>query len=252
MSITVGIIASKAADDIADCLESVAWADERLVILDTRSADATGSIAERLGARVVPHVFENFAQQRNFGLEIARGDWLFYIDTDERATPALSEEIRRATASGERSGWWVPRRNIILGHETRHGGWYPDYQLRLMRRDVVRYDPAREVHEIVILPGEAGYLQEPLVHYNYRTMAQFAAKQRQYTQYEARILRKQGIRPRPWTYFAQPWREFWRRYVTLEGYRDGWHGLRLCLLVAYHYGFVVTLRLGRLWRAVTD
>lgn len=246
--ITAAIIASNAEGDIADCLESVAWADDRLVILDTRSADATGELAERLGARVVSHVFQDFARQREFGLSIAQGAWVFYIDTDERATPALAEEIRAAVREGEHAGWWVPRRNFILGCETRHGGWYPDYQLRLMRCDRAHYDLTREVHEIVEIEGSEGYLHEPLLHYNYRTMAQFVAKQRLYIAYEAQILFKQGVRPKVRTYLAQPLREFQRRYIALQGYRDGWHGLRLCALVAYYYGFLVTVRLAQLWR----
>ncbi|MBC7315348.1 MAG: glycosyltransferase family 2 protein [Chloroflexi bacterium] len=216
---------------------------------DTRSADATGAIAERLGARVVPHPFEDFARQRNVGLDLAEGEWIFYLDTDERCSPALAEEIRAAVLREEYAGWWVPRRNIILGREVRYGGWYPDYQLRLLRRGRARYDLSRPVHEVVQLQGPAGYLQAPLLHYNYRTMAQFRAKQRQYIGYEAQIRYQQGIRPKPWTYFLQPLREFWRRYVTLKGYRDGLHGLRLCALVAYYYGFLVTVRLGRLWRS---
>lgn len=246
--ITAAVIASNAEGDITDCLASLSWADERLVILDTRSADATGELATRLGARVVPHIFEDFARQREFGLSIAQHEWVFYLDTDERATPALAEEVRAAVRQGEHDGWWVPRRNFILGHETRHGGWYPDYQLRLMRRGRAHYDMTREVHEIVLLEGSEGYLRAPLLHHNYRTMPQFIAKQRQYIAYEAQILFKQGVRPKPWTYLLQPLREFRRRYLTLQGYRDGWHGLRLCLLVAYYYGFLVTMRLGRLWK----
>lgn len=246
--LSAAIIASNAAEDIAECLQSVAWADERLVILDTRSADATGELAERLGARVVPHVFEDFARQRNYALSIAACEWVFFIDTDERATPALAAEIRAAIRQGEHQGWWLPRRNFILGRETRHGGWYPDYQLRLMRRDCAHYDLTRQVHEIVLIEGTEGYLQEPLLHYNYRSMAQFVAKQRQYIAYEAQILHQQGVRPKPWTYVTQPLREFRRRYIVLRGYRDGWHGLRLCALVAYYYGFLVTVQLGRLWR----
>ncbi|MBC7255378.1 MAG: glycosyltransferase family 2 protein, partial [Chloroflexi bacterium] len=190
-----------------------------------------------------------FARQRNVGLDLAEGEWIFYIDTDERCSPALAEEIRAAVLREEYAGWWVPRRNIILGREVHYGGWYPDYQLRLLRRGRARYDLSRPVHEVVQLQGPAGYLQSPLLHYNYRTMAQFRAKQRQYIGYEAQIRYQQGIRPKPWTYFLQPLREFWRRYIALKGYRDGLHGLRLCALVAYYYGFLVTVRLGRLWRS---
>lgn len=246
--LTVAILARDNQDEIADCLRSVSWADERIVILDTRSRDATAAIAREVGARVILHRFANFAEQREFGLSTVRGEWLFYVDTDERATPALAEEIRRAIEDESRVGWWVPRRNFIWEREIRHGGWHPDYQLRLLKLGYAHYDPRREVHEIVRLEGREGYLQEPLIHHNYRTVAQFVERQRFYATYEADIRHKQGLRPRPWTYLLQPLREFWRRYVVLGGYRDGLHGLGLCLLVAYYYGFVVTAKLAARWR----
>ena len=247
--VAVAILAGNSKDDIADCLESVAWADERIIILDTRSVDRTAVIAQEMGARVVPHAFEDFARQREFGLSTPRGEWLFYVDSDERATPALAQEIRQVVEDDKRVGWWVPRRNFVWGHEIRHGGWHPDYQLRLLKLGHAHYDLTREVHEIVILDGEEGYLQEPLLHYNYRTLGQFVTKQRQYVGYEAKMRYDQGVRPKPWTYVLQPLREFWRRYVSLGGYKDGLPGLVLCSLVAYYYGFLVTCRLGRLWRS---
>lgn len=247
--LTVGILARNNEADIADCLESVAWADERIVILDTRSNDRTAEVAQQAGARVVPHAFQDFARQREFGLSVAKGEWLFYVDSDERATADLAEEVRQAVEDDAPVGWWVPRRNVIWGREIRHGGWYPDHQLRLLKVGHAHYDMTRKVHEIVELDGDDGYLREPLIHYNYRTLGEFAIKQRQYIGYEANILYKERRRPRPWTYVLQPLREFWRRYVCLEGYKDGLHGLVLCLLVAYYYGFLVTVRLGRLWRA---
>jgi hypothetical protein len=120
--------------------------------------------------------------------------------------------------------------------------------LRLLRVGRARYDPTRPVHEVVILNGTAGYLTEPLLHENYGTLSQYIAKQRHYTDLDAALLRDRGIRPRPWTYLAQPLREFWRRYVALQGYRDGLPGLSLCLWTAYYYGLVTTVKLGRLWR----
>jgi (heptosyl)LPS beta-1,4-glucosyltransferase len=246
-TLAVAILARDNESEIAACLESVSWADERLVLLDTRSTDRTAAIAAACGARVVTHPFVNFAQQREFGLSLPTTDWLFYLDSDERATPALGQELRQVILQ-EAVGWWVPRRNFIWGRETRHGGWHPDYQLRLLRLGHAHYDPTREVHEIVLLEGAEGYLREPLLHYNYHTLGQFANKQRQYVALEAGILYKSGVRPKPWTYLSQPLREFRRRYVQLRGYRDGVHGLLLCTLVAYYYGFRVTVELGRLWR----
>lgn len=244
-SVAVGILARNNEDEIAACLESVAWADERIVILDTRTTDRTSAIAASMGARVVAHRFEDFARQREFGLSLPSTDWLFYVDSDERATPALAAEIRQVIEREDCVGWWVPRRNMIWGKEIRHGGWYPDYQLRLLRLGYAHYDMTREVHEIVELDGQEGHLREPLIHHNYRTVRQFIAKQQQYVDLEAGIRLKQGIRPHAWTYPLQPLREFKRYYWSLRGYRDGFHGLLLSLLVAYYYGFKVTWRLGQ-------
>jgi (heptosyl)LPS beta-1,4-glucosyltransferase len=254
-TLAIGILAGNSEDDIASCLQSVAWAAERIVILDTRSVDRTAEIATAMGARVVPHDFEDFARQREFGLSLPESEWLFYVDTDERVTPALAEELRAVTAphsspnGGEAPvGWWVPRRNVIWGKEIRHGGWFPDHQLRLLKLGYAHYDLTRQVHEVVCLDGPEAFLREPLIHHNYRTIGQFVAKQGQYVDLEADILYRQGVRPKAWTPFSQPLREFWRRAIRLQGVRDGFHGLLLCALVAYYYGFVVTRRLAQRWR----
>ena len=222
--------------NIVPCLESVAWADERIVVLDPRTTDRTAELARQAGARVVERPFVNFADQHQAALGLATHDWVFSIDADERATPELAEEICRATGQPSPVGWWVPRHNIIWGRQIRHTGWYPDYQLRLMRRSRVHYDPEREVHELVILDGEEGYLHNALVHYNYRTVAEFLHKTERYTAFEAGILRKAGVRPRLRSLVGQPLREFWRRYVEYQGYRDGGHGLLLSILMAYYRG----------------
>ena len=222
--------------NIVDCLRSVEWADERLVVLDPRTTDRTGELAREAGARVVERTFTDFADQHQAALSLARYDWVLSLDADERVTPELAQEVREAIGRESPVGWWVPRHNIIWGREIRHAGWYPDYQLRLMRRDRARYDPGRPVHELVILDGEAGYLRNALVHYNYRTVGEFLRKQDHYAALHARALRAAGVRPRWRSLLGQPAREFWRRFVTLEGYRDGGHGLLLSVLVAYYQG----------------
>lgn len=222
--------------NIVACLESVAWADERLVVLDPRSTDRTAELARAQGARVVEREFVNFSDQHQAALALASHDWVFSIDADERMTPALAEEVRRVIRQPTPVGWWVPRHNIIFGRRIRYTGWYPDYQLRLMQRSRARYDPDRQVHELVFLDGEEGYLEQALVHYNYRTVGEFLQKTGRYTALEAEILRQAGVQPRGRSLVGQPVREFWRRYVTLQGYRDGGHGLLLSLLMAYYRG----------------
>jgi (heptosyl)LPS beta-1,4-glucosyltransferase len=243
--LSVVILTLNEENNIAACIESVNWADE-VVVFDAESSDRTREIAASAGAVVRQHPFSNYADQRQAALDRSEATWVFFVDADERATPELAAEVRRVIAGGEAVGYWVPRRNFMFGRWIRGGGWYPDYQLRLLRPDRARYDPNREVHEIVVLDGPAGYLENPLTHYNYDTVAQFRAKQNRYINFEAKILGDAGVRPKPYTYVTMPLREFWRRFVTLKGYRDGRYGLLLAGLMSY-YTLLTYLRLRRLY-----
>ncbi|HSJ52369.1 MAG TPA: glycosyltransferase family 2 protein [Anaerolineae bacterium] len=238
------VLAHNEERHIGECLDSLAWTDDRLV-LDDFSTDRTVEIARERGARLVQHALENFAAQRNRGLSMAGAEWVLFVDTDERVTPELAAEVRRVIAYEDdraRNGWWIPRHNYMIGHRMRGGGWYPEHQLRLLRTARARYDPARPVHEVVVLEGEAGTLENPLIHYNYDTVAQFRTKMGRYTRYEAQILHEQAVRTRPWTMVSMPLREFWRRFVTLRGYRDHVYGLLFCGLMGW-YTFVTYRRL---------
>jgi hypothetical protein len=156
--------------------------------------------------------------------------------------------VRAATTNpGGRDGFWIPRRNIICGREVRGAGWWPDEQLRLLRRQRARFDPERIVHELALLQSPAGHLSQPLLHHNYESLGEFCRKQDRYSSLEARRLYQQGMRPRRRSLVGQPAREFWRRYVTLRGYREGWLGLALSSLLAY-YTLLTYRRLAALWR----
>jgi len=229
---------------ISDCLRSLDWADSR-VVFDSGSEDETLPSAQQNGAQVLTHPFTDFASQRNAALDAVQADWIFFVDADERATPQLATEVRRVIAyRGEaaRAGWWVPRHNIMIGHRMRGGGWYPDPQLRLLRRGRARYDPERPVHETVILDGAAGTLKNVLIHYNYDSVAQFRHKMLRYTDLECRILHERGVRVHPWTSVSMPVREFWRRFVSLAGYKDHVYGVLFCGLMAW-YTFVTYWKL---------
>ena len=245
MSLVAIILTGNEASNVAACIESVKWADSVLVF-DSFSTDDTVKIATDTGARTIQHAFASYTAQRNAALEAVTDDWVFFIDADERSTPEQAEEIRRRIASETFDGYWVPRHNYIFGRLTRHTGWYPDYQMRLLRRAKAYYDTSRDVHELVVLEGEAGYLATPLIHYNYRSLDHFLKKQEVYTDYAARDLFRQGIRAKPQNYVLQPLRQFKWRFVTLQGYRDGLHGLRLSLLMAW-YEFQKYVRLNREW-----
>ena len=242
--LAVVVLTKNEEGNIRACLQSVGWAD-KLYVLDSLSTDRTVELARQAGAEVRQRPFANYPDQRNAALEMFAAEWIFFVDADERGTPELGAELRRVIIAGSTVGWWVPRHNYIWGRWIRHAGWYPDYQLRLLKRGFARYDPTREVHEVVILDGPEGHLQNPLIHYNYATVRQFLRRQDFYADYEASILVKQGLRPRLHNLVLQPLREFLRRYVSLQGYKDGGHGLLLSLLMAY-YTFVAYWRARRI------
>jgi glycosyltransferase involved in cell wall biosynthesis len=246
--LTAIILTHNEAANIQDCIASLRFTDH-ILVFDSYSTDDTVALAQQAGAQVIQHPFENYASQRNAALKAVTGttEWVLFVDADERVTPESAAEIAEKIRESNYAGWRIPRHNYIFGKLTRGAGWYPDYQTRLLRVGQARYDPARHVHELVILDGPEGTLNQPLIHYNYRDVAHFARKQRQYAAYDARILFEQGIRPKPQNYVLQPWRQFWWRLVTLKGYRDGLHGLWLSVLLAW-YEFGKYLLLRRLWQ----
>lgn len=232
--LTAVVLTYNESEHIAACLETLQFAD-RLLVFDSYSDDETVAIARSSGADIIKqHTFHNFALQRNAALKWLKGksDWVLFIDADERVPLELAEEICGAVSETGYAGWRMSRHNYICGKLTLFGGWYPDYQTRLLRLDRARYDPERPVHEVVILDGRLGTLQTPLVHHNYRNWAQFQQKQRVYAGFHAAQLQKEGIRPKWRQFWLPPLREFRRRYFTLGGYRMGWHGLRLSWLMA--------------------
>lgn len=238
------ILTRNEARHIEACLNSVSWTHAQMVV-DCGSTDATVDLARARGAIVLHRDWDGWAGQRTFAINEAfrRGyRWIFFVDADERVPPELSTEATRvveasdaAHAAGDTTapvGFWVPRRNIIAGKWVRHAGWDPDYQLRLFRTDRGRYDPARPVHELVLLDGPDAHLEARLVHYNYDDWQHFWIKQQRYARIEAAARVSRGHRVRPHNFVLQPWREFWRRYVTLEGWRSGTHGIMLAILLA--------------------
>jgi hypothetical protein len=245
VSVTTIVPTLNEEHNVLDCLGSLAWADRR-VVFDCFSTDGTVGLARQAGAEVLRHPFENYAQFHNAAMELVEAEWILFVDADERATPELAREVRAVTdGSHEEVAWAVPRHNYIFGRLTLGAGWYPDYQTRLLLRGHVRWE--RPVHEVAIVDGPQGHLRNPLIHYNYDDLADFIDRQDRYTDVDAGILFEQGLRPGLYTPYAQAARQFWWRFVTLGGARDGLHGLWLSMLMAY-YEAVKYRRLARLWR----
>jgi len=224
------ILARDEAANLPGCLAALAWADERVVVVDPASADATEAVARRQADRVVVRLFDDFAAQRNAGLAIAGGDWVFAVDADERATPDLAAEVRRAVndPGAAHVGYRVPIRSVILGRPFRFSGTQHDLPLRLFRRDRGRWVGA--VHETVELAGPAGRLRNPLEHRTIPDMQTFLRKINEYTTLEAAKLEREGRAFRAADLAARPPWTFLKLYLGKQGYRDGLEGLAFCTL----------------------
>jgi glycosyltransferase involved in cell wall biosynthesis len=247
--LSVAIIAKDEQRHIGAALTSVVGlANEVIVLLDSRTRDRTAAISHEHGAQVIIEPWRGFAAQRNRALDLCVGDWVLFLDADERVTEELRNEILGIGDSGlgtgrktfpipnpqsPIAGYWIPRHNQFFGKTLRGGGWYPDHQLRLLLRGHARYDTSRPVHEFAELDGPAGYLTQHLLHLNIEDMDELWRKQTSYAIQEAQALYQTGKRARWRNFVGAPLREFQRRYVALGGYRDGAIGLLMCATLAY-------------------
>jgi glycosyltransferase involved in cell wall biosynthesis len=170
--ISVAVIAKDEADRISRLLESVAFADEVVVVVDSISSDDTVPICRRAGARVVEHAWEGYARQKQFALTQARSPWVLSLDADEAVSAALAAEMVAAVdrAQERTAGFSMPRLSRYLGRWIRHGGWYPDRKVRLVRHGSAAWSDDG-LHEKLTVKGEVAYLKNPILHYVYRNIS---------------------------------------------------------------------------------
>ena len=229
MSLSVIIIAKNAEATIRRCLESVAWADE-IVVVEHGSADRTAGICREVGAKVhqTPD-WPGFGPQKNRALELARGDWVLSLDADEWVTPELRADIGRAIASpGGNTAFRFPRRSSFCGRFMRHSGWWPDYVTRLFRRGTARFSDAL-VHEKVVVSGAVGTLKPPLLHESVTDLDQMLVKMNAYSTASARAFHENGRRASLVTALVHGGWMFFRTYVLRAGFLDGREGLMLAI-----------------------
>jgi glycosyltransferase involved in cell wall biosynthesis len=217
------------------CLESVAWADE-IVVVDAESQDKTVQIAREFTDQVVVRPWPGFAPQKNFALDLARGDWILSLDADEEVSAELREEVAQTIADPTAAdGYAMPRRNIFWGRWVRHGGLYPDWQVRLFRRGRARFLD-RDVHESVRVEGRVDRLRGALLHRSYRDVADFLARADRYSTLAAEEWARSGRPGRARDIVLQPLGRFLGMYLVRRGCLDGWRGLLLATLYAYYVG----------------
>lgn len=227
MRISAIVITRNEAANIVDCLASVAFCDERIVV-DGGSDDDTVALARAAGARVETHAWEGFGKQKNFALSLATGDWVLSLDADERVSAPLAAEIAQAIASGTADAYAVPRLSSFCGRTMRHSGWYPDYVVRLFRRGRANFSDDL-VHERVVCEGTVGRLNNALHHAPVRRLEDALARMDRYSTAGAEMLVASG---RKVSFMSGILHGFWtfvRTYVLQGGFRDGAEGFLLAI-----------------------
>ena len=229
--ISVILIAQNEERHLRDCLQSVAWADE-IIVVDGGSSDRTVEIAREFTEKVYQNAWPGFAAQKRFALQKAGLPWVLSIDADERITPELRDEILAKLDADDlpESGFYLPRLSTFLGKFIRHSGWYPGYQLRLFQREKTSVIEA-SVHEGFRVDGQLGHLRNHMLHYTHASLAESLARLNRYSTLEARD-RSGRRKVRWWDFVTHPIAAFFNKFVALKGYRDGMHGFVLAAVTA--------------------
>lgn len=250
-NLTVLIPTYNEEENIKDCLESVKWADNILVV-DSFSNDSTLDIVKHYDVKILQHEYINSASQKNWALNQISTEWVLIVDSDERVTEELKGEIQSIINNkGEHTGYYIPRKNYFLSKWMKYSDWYPDYNMRLFKLREGRYEE-RAVHAHVKLEGTVGYLQGHLVHYSINTISQYIKKMDRYSSWEAteRIKKKEGKVDFNWKQSSnrmrakflwhflplKPFLRFFWSYILRKGFLDGYHGFILGVFnIFYEY-----------------
>lgn len=277
--ISILIPAKNERANLRACLESCGFAAE-VVVVDSASTDGTREIALAMGATLIDFKWDGqFPKKKNWALATIpwRHEWVFILDADERITPELATELQRVVAASELDGYYVNRRFWFLDGWLRHCGYYPSWNLRLFRHRLGRYEELagaddtasgdNEVHEHVVLQGRAGRLSAEMEHHAFPSIEVWVEKHNRYSNWEARLLARNGDQPSPGTahldpalarkrrlkQFAsrlpfRPTLRFLYHYVIRAGFLDGYRGLVFCRLMAF-YEFLSLTKAAELHRS---
>lgn len=242
-SLSVVIITLNEEENIGGCLQSVAWADE-IVVVDSGSTDRTVDICRKYTDKVFVEGWKGYGRQKNLAIERVKGGWILNVDADERVTPGLREEIEDVLR-GKRSGYdgfYIPRKNFFMGRWIKRCGWYPDYTLRLFKKGKGCFNE-RKVHEAVRVEGDTGYLKHPLEHYTYKGVSDYLRRMERYSSLAAEEMLKEGKKTGLFDLLIRPGLTFLKMYLLKLGFLEGYRGLILSGLYA-SYTFS---KYARLW-----
>jgi glycosyltransferase involved in cell wall biosynthesis len=244
--LSVAIITLNEERNLADCLASVAFADE-IVVVDGGSRDRTCEIARAAGARVIDAPdWQGFGVQKNRAIDACAGDWVLSIDADERVSQPLREEVLAALRDPAFDVYEMPRSSYYCGRFMRHSGWWPDHVRRLFRRGSARFSAA-PVHESLETDKRVGRLNLPIEHWSYRTMEQVLDKVNHYSTLSAPMVLQRGSKPTLLTAIGHGIGAFVRTYFLKRGFLDGAHGFMLAVSNAEgsYYRYIKAMLLAR-------
>lgn len=229
--------------NIIECLKTIDWADE-IVLIDDYSTDNTVKLAKKFkNLKVFKHHLKDFASQHNFAMSKARGDWLFFLDADERVSPALKAQIKQATKSDQLAGFRINRVNIFLGKRLKYGGWSPDQPARLFKKDKLKHWQGI-IHETAQVNGRLGVLNAPLYHYGHSSLMAMLAKTITWSDYEAQLRLKAHHPPiKTWRVLKVGLSDFFDRLFLKQAWRDGTIGL----IEAMYQTFSLMITYLKLW-----
>lgn len=242
-TLTVVTLTLNEEANIGPCLESVRWADE-LIVVDSGSADRTVEIAAQYTQFLYTITWEGYGAARNFALTRATGDWILWLDADERVTPELASEIHEILAADppDIAGFAIARRAYFLGSWIRHSGWYPGRVTRLFRRGAGHFTESR-VHEQLRVEGRIGRTHNDLLHYTDPDLQHYLHKLNRYTSLAAEDMDTAGRRSSLWDLLVRPPFQFVKMYVLRRGFLDGREGFVLAVLSAAY----VFVKYAKLW-----
>jgi len=230
--LSAAIITKNEEDKIADCLDSVAFAGE-VVVVDSGSTDRTVEIAKAKGARVIFNQWPGHIQQKNFAIDQTRGEWVLSLDADERVSPGLKAEIERALANPAADGYAIPRLVFYINRWIRHCGWYPARKVRLFRRDRGRWG-GENPHDAIFLKGRREILDGDIYHLSFDNLSDHLRTINSFTDIAA-AERAAKNKKAGWLSIAlRPPATFLKMYILKLGFLDGAPGVIAAVLSAYH------------------
>ncbi|MBI5471355.1 MAG: glycosyltransferase family 2 protein [Ignavibacteriae bacterium] len=247
-TVSVITLALNEEHNIVDCLKSVQWANEILVV-DSGSTDRTVELAKANRANVLTVEWKGYGATKNFALERATGEWILWLDADERVTPELAAEMANIVRenTSEFSGYSAARRAYFLGKWIRHCGWYPGRVTRLFRKSASRFTESN-VHEQIKVEGRIGEMKNDLLHFTDPNLQHYFQKFNRYTSLGAQDLAERGKRFSLYDVLVRPPFLFFRMYILRRGFLDGVQGLILCVVSSAY----VFTKYAKLWELEQD